>query len=403
MLAFNVEPVEGWTGTVYIRSDGSIDPPDAPIMTYDNITYTLIDNITGTAHGIVVERSNITIDGAGYTLQGSGSGNGIWLNGVQYVTIKNVNIKEFAIGILLFDSSNYNIISGNNITANSESGIYFYMGCSNNRIFGNNIADNVGTYSVGIKFGYSSDNSIYHNNFVNNRLNVYSVGSMNVWDDGYPTGGNYWSDYDGADFYGGPFQNETGSDGIGDIPYIIDEHNQDSYPLMNPLVDLAVVGVMPSVTEVYVGQFVNITVVVMNEGRSAETFSVTVYYNNASMGTQTIVGLGSGENVTLVFLWDTKDVAPGNYTIKALVSILPNEINTSDNTMISPFTIKIKMLGDVNGDNVVDIRDIALAALAFGSYPDHPKWNSQADVNQDNVVDIIDLALIAINFGRPQP
>jgi len=38
--AFNIQPAKAWTGTVYIRADGSIDSPDIPIKTYDNVTYT---------------------------------------------------------------------------------------------------------------------------------------------------------------------------------------------------------------------------------------------------------------------------------------------------------------------------------------------------------------------------
>jgi len=57
---------------------------------------------------------------------------------------------------------------------------------------------------------------------------------MNVWDDSYPSGGNYWSNYAGTDLYSGPYQNITGSDGIGDTPYIIDANNRDNYPLMQP-------------------------------------------------------------------------------------------------------------------------------------------------------------------------
>ena len=59
-------------------------------------------------------------------------------------------------------------------------------------------------------------------------------GSANNWDYGYPSGGNYWSDYNGTDVYSGPYQNETGSDGKGDTPYSIDEYNVDDYPLMTP-------------------------------------------------------------------------------------------------------------------------------------------------------------------------
>jgi hypothetical protein len=69
-LAFNVKPVKGeWTGTVYIRADGSIYPSDAPIITYDNVTYTLTGNITSNANGIVVERDNIAIDGKGFAIR----------------------------------------------------------------------------------------------------------------------------------------------------------------------------------------------------------------------------------------------------------------------------------------------------------------------------------------------
>jgi nitrous oxidase accessory protein NosD len=61
-----------------------------------------------------------------------------------------------------------------------------------------------------------------------------SPAQPNTWDDGYPSGGNYWSNYTGIDEYSGPSQNETGSDGIGDTPYVIDENNTDRYPLMAP-------------------------------------------------------------------------------------------------------------------------------------------------------------------------
>lgn len=54
--------------------------------------------------------------------------------------------------------------------------------------------------------------------------------------------------------------------------------------------------------------------------------------------------------------------------------------------------------GDLNGDGKVDIRDIALVARAFGSYPGHPRWNSVADINKDNMVNILDIALFAQTF-----
>lgn len=58
--------------------------------------------------------------------------------------------------------------------------------------------------------------------------------SINVWDDGYPSGGNYWWNHTAVDLCIGLYQNETGSDGICDTSFDIDENNQDRYPLMNP-------------------------------------------------------------------------------------------------------------------------------------------------------------------------
>ncbi len=63
-LAFNIPPAEA-NGTIYIRVDGSIDPPTAPIKRVGNL-YTLTSDIF---ESIVIEKDNIVIDGAGYTLQ----------------------------------------------------------------------------------------------------------------------------------------------------------------------------------------------------------------------------------------------------------------------------------------------------------------------------------------------
>jgi len=254
MFAFNVRPVKGsWTGNVYIRADGSIEPPDAPLSTVDKVTYVFTGNVYG---GIVVKRSNIIIEGNGYAIQGRAcAGSGVYLSSVHNVTIKNITITRFYYGVLLDSYSNYNSISGNNIRKNSQGirsngynnnifgnniannyqGIHLgpaslFSTSTNNDIFGNNITEN----AYGIYLYYSNNNHIYHNNFINNAEQVYSYKSVNVWDAGYPSGGNYWSDYTGVDEKNGPNQDQPGSDGIGDKPYVIDADNQDNYPLMIP-------------------------------------------------------------------------------------------------------------------------------------------------------------------------
>ncbi|MEM3698211.1 MAG: NosD domain-containing protein [Candidatus Bathyarchaeia archaeon] len=318
-LAFNIQPVRSWTGTVYIRADGSIDPQGAPIITHDNITYTLTDNITSSNDGIIVQKDDIVIDGVGFELSGTGNGIGVDLSDRINVTVKNMTIENFQIGIRLFNSQNNtihrnsltsnkfygvclensnnnciiqndieknrcgicflnsknNCIQTNNIIANNESGVY--LGSSSlNRIFKNNATNNL--YAIFLEFSYN--NTIFENNIVNNQYGIwvrqsnnnvfyhnncidnsdqffdpnweypYGSSSVNVWDDGYPSGGNYWSNYAGVDYYNGLYQNETGSDGIGDSKFRINSGSGtppelvqfDNYPLMGMFYDFEVVG-----------------------------------------------------------------------------------------------------------------------------------------------------------------
>lgn len=55
---------------------------------------------------------------------------------------------------------------------------------------------------------------------------------------------------------------------------------------------------------------------------------------------------------------------------------------------------------DMNRDGVVNVLDITLVAVAFGSKPGNPKWNAMADLNNDNVIDILDVSLIAKDYGK---
>jgi len=133
-------------------------------------------------------------------------------------------------GIRGVHSANNNTITGNKIDRN-EKGLWIFSYSINNLIVSNNITQNL----LGICFEREShDNKVYHNNFINNTIQTEVALSMCVWDNGYPQGGNYWSDDDHDDFFSGPHQNITGNDGIVDMPYIIDPNNEDGYPLVNP-------------------------------------------------------------------------------------------------------------------------------------------------------------------------
>jgi parallel beta-helix repeat protein len=343
---FNVQPAKA-SGTIYIRADGSIDPPTAPVTTLDNVTDTLTDNITSSSDGIVVERDNVIIDGNQYAVQGPVQGqdseilNGIALTERSNVTVKNTKISNFTSGVYL-NGANKTTISGNNIT-NNWNGIspYFssnvsisgnniadslydgiYLGFSSSSISGNNVTDNqigidlhssknnsvsgnnITNNDVGIRLSSSPGrplsfgNKLYHNNFNNtNQVQIY-YNPTNVWDYGYPSGGNYWSDCNCTDRYMGTYQNETGSDGIGDASYVINGSNLDRYPLMNP--------------------------------------------------------------------W-------------------------------------YQIFGDIDFDGKVGLQDLVLLANAYGSKLGDAKWNFNADINDNGKVDLSDLVILALHYGQHYP
>jgi parallel beta-helix repeat protein len=73
----------------------------------------------------------------------------------------------------------------------------------------------------------SYNNLIYHND-VHGTASAIDIEGTSTWDDDYPSGGNYWIDYNGEDADG---------DGIGDTPYDIYDGSKDRYPLMEPYND----------------------------------------------------------------------------------------------------------------------------------------------------------------------
>ena len=234
--------------TFFINSDGSVEPASAPIQRIEN-TYLF----TGEVYAcLIVNKSNVVIDGAGYTLRGAleGTQGDLWIGQgpnpgitnettVPYtigidtasgtitgLTIKNLNIKDFSIGMYIWTTNN--TIRGNAVVGNI---VGVLLSGSNNNVVENYIADN----EVGMFFGTNQPGDIplyltvSHNSFNNNtnHLNGCVCKEYNMteethtWDNGKE--GNYWCDYNGTDADG---------DGIGDTPYVIDVLNQDRYPLM---------------------------------------------------------------------------------------------------------------------------------------------------------------------------
>jgi len=97
--------------------------------------------------------------------------------------------------------------------------------------------------------------------------------------------------------------------------------------------DVAITSVIAYPTEARVGEAVLVNVTVKNIGNLTETFDVTTFYDNVTIGTQTVSNLTSSTSATLTFEWNTTGVAAGVYVISANTSAIPDEINITDNTL----------------------------------------------------------------------
>jgi parallel beta-helix repeat protein len=398
----NTRPVKSqFSGIIYIRSDGSVEPVAAPIRRDGDVrrsgnVYTLTGNVTGS---IVVERENIVVDGAGYVLEGTHSGTGINVaSNIGNVTIKNMQIRYFIWGIELYSNnctvsennimncnagvqvmSSNNKIIGNYLTAMGTGGVVI-QGSENsiicrNTVIGNKygieiiatkytniiLGNNISRNSYGIYFLQAASQVVYHNNFINNTNQVWDHAliplsftplSVHIWDNGGE--GNYWSDYTGIDANG---------DGIGDTPYHINSQsnksNDDFYPLMKP-VDISAVEVpawFPDTTpptvsivspenKTYPVADIPLTFTV-DERTSWMGYSLDSQANVSIAGNTTLTGLSDGTHSLTVYVKDlfgnigsSETVTFTVDTTHPLISILSPENKTyATNTIPLNFTV----------------------------------------------------------------
>ena len=244
-----------YQGSVIINSDGSVTPASAPIVQSGN-TYSLTGEVDGS---IAVNESNIVLNGKGFSLSGGlliqgvsnvsvenfvvtdgaeldgGGIDGILLNWASHVTVTNNTISGIwsiqemnavaFYGVLVWGGGS-NVFTGNSLLNNAY-GLYLSETQKNLIVDNTFVNNNTGWVNSLITFWDSSNNTIYHNNFIAKygSLAENPGDSINIWDDGFPAGGNYWGQQTGK---------EIDNTGISDTPYVIDSRNKDLYPLIQP-------------------------------------------------------------------------------------------------------------------------------------------------------------------------
>jgi len=167
--------------------------------------------------------------------------------------------------------------------------------------------------------------------------------------------------------------------------------------------DVAIKDVTPFKTVVGQGYSLSVGVTAKNYGSFAETFNVTVHYNDTAIilpdeKNCITITLTSGDHTTLTFTWNTTGVAKGNYTITAFAEPVPCEIDTTDNILPDGWII-VTFGGDVNGDGRVRADDVLAVALAFGSDYPEPEYDPNLDINGDLKIRVDDILTAAANFG----
>jgi parallel beta-helix repeat protein len=432
-----LKTASGWTGTIFIRADGTVDPPSSPLQRNGTL-YTLTSNISSDYEAIVIEKDGVILDGAGFTVQGLGSiySVGVQIEGRLNVTVRRMRVEAFEHGVVVNSSSDIdlveNIIAGNLVGVlfkasvfngllsskimNNSDGVELHASL-NNSVRGNFL---LGNTRAGLSLCSSQNNSFAHNSFVANLQDVdLCPDLLNVWNDGYPSGGNWWDDsYSGTDINHGAYQNLTGSDGIGDSSYALDVTNVDHYPLVGPWTDLGeTITVMysPRISFVF-AKVVSGGVLIVNLAQTGQPAPFgflplghpPVYYGVKTFanysGSITIMllysdsGLSSLEEKSMALVqWNSTSEKWENITVGA--DAVQNMI-LGETSYLSVFTLIAPLFGDINEDGVVDIFDAIKLATAFGSTPATPKWNPEADINKDGVVDIFDAIILSNNFGK---
>jgi hypothetical protein len=314
-LLHQVQPVKALYSVVEIdiNTDGSVTPLDAPIDNVNNTFYTLtgdvnITGVTGPYNGVAVRimRGNIVFNGNGHTIfngagydcfvVGYGTNNvtianstAIGFNICLYINCDNCTIKGNTfcgsgyIDNIRLDAANNNYFEGNNITNSGGSCVWMYHYPGLNNIFVDNYIVNSNGIAIGRNLG--GGGATFYHNVIGGGIQAYYTPAC-TWDNGYPSGGNYWIGYVSTDKFSGPYQNITGSDGIGDTPYVIDDDDIDKYPFM--MIDISNVSQTPAKDNVTSTNNVEVNATVTHYFPLEQVILNCTYTNDTATWTESI-------------------------------------------------------------------------------------------------------------------
>ena len=130
-------------------------------------------------------------------------------------------------------------------------------------------------------------------------------------------------------------------------------------------------------------------------GTIDNTSGIIHYHAAALAGNVT----GANDNGTLgTITFKTKNYGATNLQLINII-LLNSNLAETDKTIVHG-TVEIRILGDANGDQKVDVHDLFDLGRAYGSNPLMPNWNPECDFNADNRVDASDLSDLSENHGK---
>ena len=161
--------------------------------------------------------------------------------------------------------------------------------------------------------------------------------------------------------------------------------------------DVAITNIHPSKSIVGEGYGLHINITVANLGQYEEEFTLTLYANSSIINSTTQVLPTQTSEVVNIF-WNINSFNKGNYSIWATASPVPNETNTVNNDMIDGW-IFVTIAGDFDADRDVDIFDIVLIAVSYGSSEGDPSYDSNLDCDNNGKINIYDVVVAAFHYG----